>query len=68
MLGANLFSALFMRNREKAVQDATTPEISGQSSGLMSHVGGTRRAEAEAKSEPVEIDSMNVRVIPGPLR
>ncbi|KAH7080478.1 hypothetical protein BKA63DRAFT_488233 [Paraphoma chrysanthemicola] len=63
-----VFIALLLRHRKKkhAAQDPSVPEMSGYSSGFKRFLHGKWRSEAEAKSEPVEIDSRNVNVIPGP--
>jgi hypothetical protein len=59
---------LFLRHRrrKRAAQDSAVPEMSGVSSGFRSFVNGAWRSEAEGKSDPVEMDSRNVNVIPGP--
>lgn len=59
---------LFLRHRKRkrAAQKPAVPEMSGASSGFRSFMNGRWRSEAEAKSEPVEMDSRNVNVIPGP--
>jgi hypothetical protein len=59
---------LFLRHRKRkrAAQNPAVAEMSGVSSGFRSFMNGRWRSEAEAKSEPVEMDSRNVNVIPGP--
>jgi hypothetical protein len=59
---------LFLRHRKRkrAAQNPAVAEMSGVSSGFRSFVNGAWRSEAEGKSEPVEMDSGNVNVIPGP--
>jgi NAD(P)-dependent dehydrogenase (short-subunit alcohol dehydrogenase family) len=63
-LGALLI--LLLLRRKKKLQHPTVPEMDGQPSGFKRFLGGKWRAEAEAKSEPVEIDSRGIKVIPGP--
>jgi hypothetical protein len=63
-LGALLI--LLLLRRKKKLQHPTVPEMNGQPSGFKRFLGGKWRAEAEAKSEPVEIDSRGIKVIPGP--
>jgi hypothetical protein len=59
---------LFLRHRKRkrAAQHPAVPEMSGFSSGFRSFMNGRWRSEAEGKSEPVEMDSRSVNVIPGP--
>ena len=61
--GILVFLRLRMRKR---MRRPDLPEMSGQSSGLKRLFHGKWRAEMETKSEPVEIDSRKVLVIPGP--
>jgi hypothetical protein len=63
-LGA-LLILLFLR-RKKKVQQPTVPEIRGQPSRFKGILGGNWGAEAETESEPMELDSRGVKVIPGP--
>jgi hypothetical protein len=59
-------ATLFLLRRRRYPQPLTVPEVSGETSGFKRFVGGKWRAEAEVKEKPIEIDSRNVRVIPGP--
>jgi len=67
ILGAIIFYTVWLRRRKRALQYETKlPEMSGNSKGLRIFLKGEWRAEAEAESQPVEIDSRGVVIMPGP--
>jgi hypothetical protein len=70
ILGVALLAGLViiccLRQRKKKRQHPIVSEMSGQSSGLRRLLKGNWRGEMDGSSQPVEIDSRQVVVVPGP--
>jgi hypothetical protein len=64
LLGGFLVLGLLRRRRRQ--RHPEVPELSGQSNGFRKYFGGKWRVEADGNSQPVELDSKYVHVIPGP--
>jgi hypothetical protein len=54
------------RKQQQGLQHPNIPEMEGGSRGLKRFVGGKWRAETDGISQPVEVASTSVRIIPGP--
>lgn len=63
MFGLAIYCCL---RKRKKTEHPTVPEMSGHSSGFKSMLRGNWRGEMDGGSQPVEIDSRKVLVIPGP--
>jgi hypothetical protein len=70
ILGVALLAGLViiccLHQRMKKWQHLKVPEMSGQPSGLMRLLRGNWGGEMDGSSQPVEIDSRQVVVVPGP--
>ena len=65
LVGRIIILVFLRRRKQSKYHGPTIPEMSGQSTGFKKFFRGRWRAEADGTSNPVEIDSRNVFVIPG---